>query len=77
MIFLDKKIDLNLYVETTRIQNSISVASYDEKTDVNHRNCYAAEKYIVSNLSEILILNLIAQIEDLNEDYVKISRPYI
>ena len=56
-----------------------SVESYDEKTAENYRNCYTAEKCIVFKLSKISItnLNLIAHIEDLNEDCVKISRPYL
>ena len=33
------------------------------------------KKHIVSKLTKILIPNLIAQIEDLNEDYVKILGP--
>ena len=54
---------------------SISVENYDEETDENYRNCYVAEKRIVSKLSKISIPILIAQIEDLNEGGVNISRP--
>ena len=39
---------------------SISVESYDEKNAENYRNYYVAEKHIVSKLSEISILILIA-----------------
>ena len=41
----------------------ISVEGYDEKTAENYRNCYGAEKHIVSELSKISIPNLIIQIE--------------
>ena len=34
---------------------SISVESYDEKTDEKYRNCYTAEKCIVPKLSKISI----------------------
>ena len=51
----------------------ISIKSYDENTAENDRNCYVAEKRIVSKLSNILI----PHIEDLNEECVKISRPYL
>ena len=50
---------------------SISVESYDEKTAENYRNSYVAEKPIV--IAQILI----AQIDDLNEDCVEISGPYL
>ena len=36
---------------------SISVESYDEKTAENYRNCYGAEKRIISKLSEISVPN--------------------
>ena len=36
----------------------IAVESYDEKTAENYRNCYVAEKLIVSKLSKISIPNL-------------------
>ena len=36
---------------------SISVASYDEKTEENYGNCYVAGDRIVSKLSKISISN--------------------
>ena len=50
----------------------ILVEIHDEKTAENYRNCYVAEKLIVSKLSQILV----SQIEDMNKDYVKIPGPY-
>ena len=35
----------------------LSVESYDENTAGNYRNCYVAEKHIVSILSKISIPN--------------------
>ena len=51
--------------------------SYYENTVKNYRNCYVAKKSIVSKLSKISIQNCMAPIEDLKEDSVKISRPYL
>ena len=51
----------------------ISIKSYDDKTAENYRNYYIAENRIVSKLSNVKTQNY----EDLNEDCVKISRPYI
>ena len=48
-----------------------------KKTYENYRIGYVAKKRIVSKLSKISIPNLIAQIEGLNKDCVKISRPYL
>ena len=45
---VSEKFELDLSDETMRIQNSISVESYDEKTVENYWNCYVAEKPIVS-----------------------------
>ena len=45
-----------------------------KKTAENNQNLYVAVKRIFSKLS---IPNLIARIEDLNEDCVKISHPYL
>ena len=59
---------------------SISVESYDEKTVENDWNCYGAEKPIGSKLSKISKMSNqihIAKIEDMNEDCVKIPRPYL
>ena len=51
--------ELDLSDETIRIrEEKISVESYDEKTAKNYRNCYVAEKCIVSKLSKILIIKL-------------------
>ena len=44
-------------MELSDFKMSISVESYDEKTDENYRNCYGAEKRIISKLSKISILN--------------------
>ena len=65
--------ELDLSDETIKI--SISVESYDEKTAEYYRDGYVAEKRIVSKLSEISIQNSISQIEVLNEDCLKNSRP--
>ena len=57
---------------------SISVKSYDEKIAENYRNCDVAEKRIVYQLSNILILNVNStNFEDLNGYLVKISRLYL
>ena len=40
---------------------SISVESYNEKTAENYRNCYVAEKRIISKQSKISIPNLIKE----------------
>ena len=53
---------------------SISVESYDEKTAENYRNCFVAEKHIVSKLLKISIPNV--QIEDLNVVCVNIPHFY-
>ena len=53
-------------MKPSELKIPISVESYDEKTAGNYRNCYVAVR------SQILK----AQIKDLNEDCVKISRPY-
>ena len=39
------------------LEVSFSVKSYDEKTAENFRNCYVAEKQIVSKLSKISMPN--------------------
>ena len=44
-------------MELSDFKMSISVESYDEKTDENYRNCYGAEKRIVSKQSKMSILN--------------------
>ena len=56
-------------MKPSKLKIPISVESYDEKVAENYRNCYVAENSIASKLSKI-----IAQIEDLNEDSIKISR---
>ena len=59
-------------------KNFNSVDIYDEKTAETYRNCYDAKKRIVPNLSKISIPNFnIINLRDLNEDCVKISRPYL
>ena len=55
----------------------ISVKGYAEKTAENHRNYYVTEERIVLILLKISIQILIAQIEDLIEGCVQISRLYI
>ena len=47
-----------------------------KKTVQNDRNCYVAEKRIVSKLLKFLNY-LQAENEDLDVDRVKISRPYL
>ena len=44
-------------MKLSEFEISISVESYDEKTAENNRNCYVAEKRIVSKLSKISIPN--------------------
>ena len=44
-------------MEPSEFKISLLVESYDEKTAKNYRNCYVAEKRIVSQLSEISIPN--------------------
>ena len=56
--------ELNIY---------ISGQSYDEKTAKNYQNWYVAKKRIVSKTSNFFI----TEIEDLNEDFVKISLSYL
>ena len=51
------RFELDLYDETIRIQNFISVESYDEKTTKNYRNCYVAVEHIFSRLLKISIQN--------------------
>ena len=63
-------------MKPSELKISISVKSYDEKSAENYRNCYVVEKSIISKLSKVSQI-LIAQIEDLNEDGVQISRSYI
>ena len=55
------------------------VESYNEKTAENCRNCYDADKRIISKLLKISILNFdsTTQIEDFNQDCVKILRSYL
>ena len=53
-----------------------------KKTAENYQNCYVTKKPIVSKISKISLPNSmnkfqIAQIKDLNEDCVEISRPYL
>ena len=64
-------------MEPSEFKISFSVKSYDEKTAKNYWNCYVDEKYIVHNYQRYRFQILIAQIEDLNEDCVKISLLYI
>ena len=61
-------------MKPSELKISISVKSYDEKTAERYRNFYVAEKRIVFKLSMIRSLILIAQIEVLNEDCVKMLR---
>ena len=72
------KSELDLYDETIRIKNFYSSRKlYDKKTADNYRNSYVAVKRIVSELSKIYRSQILkAQIEDLNEDCVKILRPH-
>ena len=45
-------------MKASGLQISHSVESYDEKAAENDRNCYVAEKRIVSELSKIIVSNL-------------------
>ena len=60
-------------MKPSEFRTSISVEYNYEKSDKNYRNCYVAKKGIISKLFQILI----AQVEDLTKDCVKISRPYL
>ena len=62
-VYSDRSV-VNLSDESSEFKILIPVESCDEKTVEN----------LVSNLSEISIPNFNSQIEDLNEDCVKISR---
>ena len=42
-------------MKVSEFKISISVESYNDKTAENYRNCYVAEKRIVSKLSKISI----------------------
>ena len=66
-------------MKQSELQISIRVKSYDEKTVENYRNCYIAEKCIVSNLSKKLISNFNnTNLKTcLSEVFIKISRLYI
>ena len=44
-------------LKLSELKISISVKSYDEKTDDNYRNCYVTEMRIVLKLSKISIPN--------------------
>ena len=55
-------------MKPSEYKNSISIESYDEKAAENYRNCYFAKKPLSF---------LIAQIEDLYKDWVKISHSYL
>ena len=44
-------------MKLTEFKVSVSVESYDEKTDENYLNCCIAENLIVFKLSKILIPN--------------------
>ena len=71
--------DLNLIfpMKLSEFKISFSIESYDEKTAENYRNCYVVEKRIVSKHQRYRFKILTSQIEELNENCVKISRPYI
>ena len=83
-IYVKSKIGLSL-IDVTEILSmkplnpkfSFNLKFIMKKTTKNYRNCYVAERRKVSKLSKISIKILIAQIVDLNKDYVKISRPYL
>ena len=64
-------------MKPSEFELSLSVENYEKKTVANFRNNYVAENHIVSKLLKILIPNFITEIEDLNQDFVKISRPYL
>ena len=49
MAYSDRS-ELDLSDETIRIQISISIESYGEKTAENYRNCYVVENRIKSKL---------------------------
>ena len=44
-------------MKPSELKISVSVKSYDEKTDEIYRNCYVAENLIVFKLSKISIPN--------------------
>ena len=48
-------------MQPSEFEISLSVNSYEEKTAENYRNCFVAEKRMVSKLSKISILNFSVQ----------------
>ena len=74
-------IDLNeiFSMKPSEFEISNSVKSIDKKTVENWRNFNDDEKRIVSKLYEISIPNFdrIIQFYDLNQDFIKILRPYL
>ena len=67
-------------MKPTEFKFSLSVESYDEKTAENYQNFYVAEKHICMYFPDYQRYRsqiLIAHIEDLDQDCVKISRPHL
>ena len=64
-------------MKPSQFKISISVESYHEKTDENYQNSYIVEKGLFPNYQRYLSQIVIVQIEDSNEDCVKIQRPYL
>ena len=50
MVYFDRS---KLDISDLEFEISISVKCYDEKTVENYRNCYVAEKRLVSKLSKV------------------------
>ena len=52
-------------MKPSELKNFISVESYYEKTAENYRNCYVAEKRMVSKFSKISIPNFDSKLKKL------------
>ena len=63
-------------MKASEFKNSISVKSY-EKTAENYRNCYVTENRIALKHQRYLSQIIIAKTEDLYDDCVRISNPYL
>ena len=64
-------------MKPSEFEISVSVENYDKKLVKNGPICYIAKKYVVSNHQRYQSQILVALIEDLNQDCVKISSPYL
>ena len=52
--------DPDLADKSLKSKNFFSVGSYDEKTAEDYRNCYVAEKRIVSKIAKTSVPNIVS-----------------